>query len=229
MTWFKRQVPWVALAWSVAAIAVAVLTNRPAVAIVLLAAGMMVVVMVSVFRALATLMGETPLPEWAYEAAETDTTELARDRMRLLRGLKDLEYERDVGRVSAEDFEAQRGQYQDQLVAVMASLDRKLEPFVKRAEKDIEERLRRAPAAPARDSADASAKTAAEAAQSTSSLPLGCATCGAALAVDSVFCKKCGARVVPSSIVCGACKTENDPDSVFCKKCGKRVADEPRA
>ena len=49
-----------------------------------------------------------------------------------------------------------------------------------------------------------------------------CLECAVSNEPDAVFCKKCGARLVP--VECLSCTTKNEPDAAFCKKCGKSLA-----
>ena len=48
-----------------------------------------------------------------------------------------------------------------------------------------------------------------------------CPKCGAKLADDAVFCKKCGTKVY-GKITC-ECGEQNDAESEFCSKCGKKL------
>lgn len=49
-----------------------------------------------------------------------------------------------------------------------------------------------------------------------------CPSCGAALAADDAFCRKCGTRLSPST--CASCGAELLADDAFCRKCGARVS-----
>lgn len=54
---------------------------------------------------------------------------------------------------------------------------------------------------------------------------ISCATCGAQMEADAVFCSKCGTsvakKVVRSMIVCPTCYAEQDSDAVVCSICGQ--------
>ena len=58
-------------------------------------------------------------------------------------------------------------------------------------------------------------------ASTTAASGVPCPSCGAALAADDAFCRKCGARVEASA--CASCGTPLLPDDAFCRKCGARV------
>lgn len=49
-----------------------------------------------------------------------------------------------------------------------------------------------------------------------------CPSCGAGLATDDAFCRKCGTRLIPSP--CASCGAELLADDAFCRKCGARVS-----
>jgi len=49
-----------------------------------------------------------------------------------------------------------------------------------------------------------------------------CASCGAGLAADDAFCRKCGTPLAPPT--CASCGIELLADDAFCRKCGARVS-----
>ena len=49
-----------------------------------------------------------------------------------------------------------------------------------------------------------------------------CRKCGAEIDEESIYCKKCGCKVLRDS-VCAYCGAKLDADSLFCKKCGKKI------
>jgi RNA polymerase subunit RPABC4/transcription elongation factor Spt4 len=51
---------------------------------------------------------------------------------------------------------------------------------------------------------------------------LACPSCGASLAEDDAFCRKCGARVAP--LACSSCGASLLSDDAYCPKCGTPVA-----
>jgi hypothetical protein len=105
-------------------------------------------------------------------------TRLEHEKVAVLRALKDLEYEKAVGKISDADFDALTKQYRARAVEILASIDRDLAPWRKKAEQAIAKRLRQEPEpetpVPARGA---------------------CVDCATPLDPDSVFCKKCGRRV----------------------------------
>lgn len=51
---------------------------------------------------------------------------------------------------------------------------------------------------------------------------LACPSCGAPLAPDDLFCRKCGTRV--GAEACGSCGSPVSSDDTFCRKCGASLA-----
>ncbi|HEY7588899.1 MAG TPA: zinc ribbon domain-containing protein [Thermoplasmata archaeon] len=48
-----------------------------------------------------------------------------------------------------------------------------------------------------------------------------CSSCGAPMREGDIFCRKCGARVVPTK--CPSCGADLLADDMFCRKCGTRI------
>lgn len=52
-----------------------------------------------------------------------------------------------------------------------------------------------------------------------------CSNCGNILPPESLFCNKCGQKVI-NDIFCKKCGNKLPPDSLFCNKCGTKVSDD---
>lgn len=112
-------------------------------------------------------IGDGPLTERRRAALE-------RDKMLTLRAIKDLEFDRAMGKLSQKDFDEMSARLRQRALALMKQLD---QDGVYRAviERELEQRLKgRLKPAFARDAA------------------CGCGTINDA---DAVFCKKCGVRL----------------------------------
>ena len=127
---------------------------------------------------------------------------LVDEKATLLRTLKELEFERDMGKISDQDFDALNTRYRERAKAVMRSLDTELGDFHKQAVALVEKEL-------AKVSEQKPEKKSAK---------------NSAAAGDGQ--KKPNAEAAPAARVCGACQIENDSDAMFCKKCGKALAGE---
>ena len=115
----------------------------------------------------------------------------------VLRALKDLEYERSVGKISEEDYHEYSARYRAEAKRLIQTLDENLAESRKRVELELEKRLASGevpePEKPAPDASDASDE-------------------------DGEIEPE-----VPLFVTCAACQTKNEPDARFCKACGKNV------
>jgi hypothetical protein len=109
---------------------------------------------------------------------------LERDKALVLRSIKELEFDRAMGKLSPKDFEEMAGRLRSRAVALMKQLDEGGTPYRDLVERELAARLAsdvaRAPVAP-----DEDGRTVAETR----------CTCGTANDADASFCKRCGTRL----------------------------------
>ena len=118
---------------------------------------------------------------------------LEREKSLVLRSIKELEFDRAMGKVSPKDFDEMAGRLRARAVMLMKQLDEGGSAYRELIERELRTRLKR-PAAEAL--AEAGQVTVREA---------------------SV---KAGATVGSPTCSCG---TSNDPDAAFCKRCGTKL------
>ncbi len=124
---------------------------------------------------------------------------LEREKALVLRSIKELEFDRAMGKMSEQDFLEMGTRLRARAAGLLRQLDAEL-GYREQIERDLEQRLaaRGAPAArpvtSAYEQADEASVVGAEAAEERS--------------VDTM---------------CGSCQTPNDPDARFCKHCGSRL------
>jgi rRNA maturation endonuclease Nob1 len=127
----------------------------------------------------------------------TETTSSARaallaEKQSLLVALKDLESERDNGKLSEADFSELNARYRARARSVLKALDTQLAPH-REAAKAL---LRGAASADAGMGADKPVKSAKAATAATSDLATRtCGSCSTVNDADAAFCKKCGAKL----------------------------------
>jgi hypothetical protein len=131
---------------------------------------------------------------------------LMAEKQSLLLALKDLEAERDAGKLSAADYAELNVQYRMRARVVLRELDGLLAPHRADAKALIEAAIG------GRADSVAASSTAGPASTNVAGRP--------DVAVTA-------AEVSPHA--CGGCGTGNDVDAVFCKKCGARLRSEPSA
>lgn len=133
-------------------------------------------------------------PAVAVEDDEDEDERLASIEARknaALRALKDIAFERSIGRLAEDDYQALEARYRAEARDAMAAVDEGVGPWREKAEALVAEAERRGsgkapePAEETTPAADAPAAPTRHA----------CPKCEAANDDDATFCKKCGARM----------------------------------
>lgn len=198
-------------------------------AILVLASGALLGVIATFWASLRTLLGETPLSGAdAYAIGAPPRAEEEQKRA-VIRALKDLEFEHDVGKISDEDYRALVVKYRAEAKRLLRLLDEDAAPRRERAEELVLRRLRQEGLLEDESAKDDDVKD--EAPPSEPAAP-------APVRAEAPRKKKKGSKKARKEAAaapeakegraCEACATVNDVDAVFCKKCGARVG-EPEA
>jgi hypothetical protein len=125
--------------------------------------------------------------------------DLEREKALTLRSIKELEFDRAMGKVSDQDFQQMAGRLRARAMGIMKQLDLGVSVYRQQIEHDLASRLGTRPAGT--PDVNASVTTAA----------------------GSEKGRKGGeVRPAGSSVTC-VCGTANDPDARFCKSCGVRL------
>ncbi len=189
---------------------VALLIWGPGPMVLVLVAGALMGAIVLLWSSLRSLAGDAPIDpgfdEAVVRARATDVDE--RKRM-VLRALKDLENERDLGKIDATDYEALASQYRARAKAILREMDDEIAPQREKAERIARTHLQkrgimkagyRDATPPQEDDDEDMVKEPVvarvmEARVSVRTLKVKCAKCGTSNDDDAAFCKKCGAKV----------------------------------
>jgi hypothetical protein len=102
---------------------------------------------------------------------------LEREKMLTLRSIKELEFDRAMGKVSEKDFDEMVVRLRTRAIALMKELDEGRSGYRAEIQRELEARL------------------AARAVASTSRAASRCEACGTGNDADAAFCKRCGARI----------------------------------
>ncbi|HJL19098.1 MAG TPA: zinc ribbon domain-containing protein [Sandaracinaceae bacterium LLY-WYZ-13_1] len=187
-----------------------------------LAAVMLMLGLAAMWQSLRAVFGGGPEALGPSAGERPERTALLEEKATLLRAIKDISFEREVGKISEEDFARLDRAYRRRAKEVLRRLDEDLAPFVKRAERLVARELGEAPKKKRKSKRGrkkgAKAKKKAWPTQA-------CPACGTDNDLDAEHCKECGARLAVR--VCSGCGTENDPDAKFCKSCATSLVDEP--
>jgi hypothetical protein len=140
---------------------------------------------ITALRTVLPLVG--PPPEDAPEVlGDRARAALEREKALLLRSIKELEFDRGMGKVSEKDFGEMSARLRSRAARLMRQLDAG-SIYRDQIEKEVERRLATAPNPKSRLSA------------ATSPQANQCPACAAVNDVDARFCKQCGARLEPAS------------------------------
>ncbi len=157
--------------------------------------------LLALFVVLRPLIWPAPPTEPVYEPVEQEET----PRGVALLALKEIEFDRETGKLSEEDYRFLKEKYTVEALEALRAEERAVAPDD--VEALIAHRVR------ALRSATASAPPGARL----------CPPCGPRPEPHAVFCSTCGRRL-PAAATCSHCGTALSADSRFCEGCGSRVA-----
>jgi hypothetical protein len=165
-------------------------------ALLVLAAGALVGVIALMWASLRTLGGDAPLAEGFAQATTTTTVHVAdvvERKRRVLRALKDLDLEHEVGKIDDADYAKLSTAYREEAKTILRAMDADVEPLRAKAEQMVKAHLKKKglgepkaddvpepPTEPSRESPSSPAR-------------LACPKCATSNEPDAAFCKKCGA------------------------------------
>jgi hypothetical protein len=154
--------------------------------ILVLAGGILLAVIGVLWASVRTLSGDAPITLEEAVALGAPTAAEAQKRA-VLQALKDLEYERSMGKIAEADYVELLARYRNEAKRLLRAVDENLAPMRAKAEAYVAAQLEGLNRnAPPRSEKPAAAVT-------VTSLP--CPTCRASNDVDALFCKKCGAKL----------------------------------
>ena len=117
---------------------------------------------------------------------------LEREKMLAMRAIKDLEFDRSMGKLSQADFDEMAGRLRARAMSLIKQLDEDGSGYRSLIEREIQERVTSSPTVvvpPVTPAAPAEAVPEIE----------GACTCGTINDADAVFCKRCGSRLTPTA------------------------------
>lgn len=141
---------------------------------------------------------------------EPEAPEETRRGIALL-ALKEIEFDRETGKLSQRDYELLKRRYGGEALAALAEEEKSSPPLTRAATGDPEELIA------SRLQSLRSARTAGQ------PVPPACPRCGPRPEPEALFCSRCGLPLAATTfcIQCGAALPEG---SRFCASCGTKVA-----
>jgi hypothetical protein len=123
---------------------------------------------------------------------------LEREKALVLRSIKELEFDRAMGKVADADFQDMVSRLRARAIGLMKQLDEEGTSFRREIEREVERRL---------------------AARKAGAVQAG----GAPARAREPEVRTAAADTAQAARPCAACGTSNDPDARFCKSCGTRL------
>jgi hypothetical protein len=204
-----------------------------------LAAGALLLVIWLLWGSVQALAGESEL---SFEEAFSMGTRSAEEEQKraVLRALKDLDYERSVGKISEEDYLEYSARYRAEAKRLIRDLDENLAEARKQVELELARRMRKLEQEQAEDelpesapatSVDATSNPenpAPEAEKKAERVARECLACHAQNELDARFCKSCGAGMAATDErLCAACPARYAQALDECPACGARQEGKP--
>jgi ribosomal protein L40E len=181
-----------------------------------LAAGALLLVIALLWNSVQALAGESEL---SFEEAFSMGARSAEEEQKraVLRALKDLDYERSVGKISEEDYHEYSARYRAEAKRLIRDLDENLAEARKQVERELERRVARL---------EPSEDIGAEVAEPGGEEPLSPKAVAVVEATSSPeHARPIATKYAPKQLrVCTACQTRNELDARFCKSCGAGMA-----
>lgn len=151
---------------------------------------------------------------------------LEREKALVLRSIKELEFDRAMGKVADADFHDMVSRLRARAIGLMKQLDQGGASFRDEIEREVERRLaaRRGAVQPGGEPAAARSPLPAGV---TSAVAIGD---GRFMAAGAAPASEAGATMADATAAprpCAACGTQNDGDARFCKRCGARLETAP--
>ena len=214
---YARVARWAAPLTVLSAAVVAYFTYGAPLVVLTLASGAFVLVIYLLWSSVQALTGESEL---SFEEAFSLGSRTAEEEQKraVLRALKDLEYERSVGKIGDEDYHEYSTRYRAEAKRLIQGLEEHLSEGRKQVERELERRLAKPESKP-----EANEPSVGQSAEESS--PANGAV------VEGVEEPPENPAEEPEILTqktreCVACQTKNELDARFCKACGKSMSDE---
>ncbi len=141
------------------------------------------------YRTLSPLVGDV-VASASEPLSERERAVVEREKLLVLRALKDLEFDRAMGKVSASDFDEMAARLRSRALSLMKQLDEDGTGYRTIIERELHARMAaRATVSPRPEPSSIPASPPAQPEKS------GLCACGTANDADALFCKRCGARL----------------------------------
>lgn len=162
---------------------------------------LLVLALVALWQSLRSAFGGGASALGDVEAGLPERAALLEEKKTLLRAIRDIAFEREVGKIGDEDFTRLDQAYRRRAKRVLELLDQDLGDYLARADRIVEDAMR------GRGKKQKSKRK----------KKVECPECGAENDEGAETCAECDAPMAP--LTCDSCGVSNDPDARFCKGC----------
>lgn len=231
MSDLEASAPYVLVGLAILAAVYFAAVERPAVSALIIAAVTLLATVFALWNSVRALAGEGDLSDdfkTARFEATTTRERLLEQKKSVLRALKDLENERDIGKITEEDYEDVAVRYRDEAKAILRELDDVSPEARQKAEELAEKHLLAkgllaskaksdAPGAPTESATESAAEPATGDVITAPPPPQSLAITSGEEAGD-------GDRTMVARHICPSCAASNEFDAKFCKACAKPMS-----
>ena len=168
-----------------------------------------------VLEPLISPRGARPVDRALDETDFVDIEESESPKIQALLALKEIEFDRETGKLSDGDYAELYARYSAEAIEAMRAEDASAAPATAPASVGTGDAIEAMVAA--------DVLTLEAAAGSATGAPA-CPTCGPRPESDAVFCSRCG-KLLPHPAQCSKCNTPLEPGGKFCGRCGTTVSE----
>jgi hypothetical protein len=239
----ERALRYAGILGPVSALALAIgagVIAGPPLGVLVLAASALGGAIATMWTSVRALVGETPLaPEDAFALGAPSSEE--EQKRAVLRAIKDIEFERSVGKITDEDYRALLTRYRADAKKLLRQIDESRAPDRARAENLAAAYLAKGPQATTREQLEPPEESASEGSASEGSASEGSdAEASSNENKPAKKSKKKRGKTNDAATAretttreqgreCKGCSVTNDADAAFCKGCGAKLTDAAEA
>lgn len=225
----ERALRYAGILGPVSALALAIgagVIAGPPLGVLVLAASALGGAIATMWTSVRALVGETPLaPEDAFALGAPSSEE--EQKRAVLRAIKDIEFERSVGKITDEDYRALLTRYRADAKKLLRQIDESRAPDRARAENLAAAYLAKGPQATTREQPEPPEESASEEsdaeASSNENKPAKKSKKKRGKTNDVATARETTTR--EQGRECKGCSVTNDADAAFCKGCGAKLTE----
>jgi hypothetical protein len=172
----------------------------PNMMVLVLGASVLLLAILALWNSVRSLTGELDVDPELIQAQNKFVSDRAAEKERVLRALKDLENERDIGKLDEADFKAVSARYREEAKDLLREMDAEVAPHREKAEelaaKYVKKHLDEAPVATEPGASETKSEKTDAPSEVTHKV---CPACNVKNDADAKFCKSCAASMTKKS------------------------------